>query len=107
MSCQEVDAVKNKTEAVPVKELWAEPRCIVQHPGFQAMCLKNGFGRRLQYKQQYGSSRYDRPQHKENHHIAQRQLVRWCWSALGKNICLPFPSCTVNCIHAHFGEPTN
>ena len=33
--CQEVDAVKNKNlEAVTMEELQAEPRCIVQHPGF-------------------------------------------------------------------------
>ena len=33
--CQEVDAVKNKIlEAVTMEELQAEPRCIVQHPGF-------------------------------------------------------------------------
>ena len=36
--CQEVDAVKNKNlEAVIVEELQAEPRCIVQHPGFDTL----------------------------------------------------------------------
>ena len=79
--CQEVDAVKNKNlEAVTVEELQAEPGCIVQHPGFEAVCL-NVWALQtawLQYKQQYGSSAYEGPEHKKNRHIAYRQLVRWC-----------------------------
>lgn len=38
--CQEIDEVKNKNvEAIAVEELQAEPICIVQHPGFEAVCL--------------------------------------------------------------------
>ena len=74
--CQEVDAVT-------VEELQAEPGCIVQHAGFEAVCLnvwvlQTGW---LQYKQQYGSSAYEGPEHKKNRHITYRQLVRWCWGA--------------------------
>ena len=59
----------------------------------------------LQYKQQHGSSAYEGPKHKKNYHIAYRQLVRWFWGALGKNIRVPLPSCAVNCIRAHFPKP--
>lgn len=63
--CQEVDEVKNKNvEAIAVEELQAEPRCIVQHPGFEAAWL--------QYKQQYGSSAYEGPEYQNNRHIAYR-----------------------------------
>ena len=89
------------------EQLQAEPRCIVQHPGFEAVCLNVWVLQTawLQYKQQYGSSAYEGPEHKKNCHIAYRQLVRWCWATLGKNIWVPLPSCAVNCIRAHFPEP--
>ena len=106
--CQEVDAVKNKNlEAVTVAELQTEPRCLVQHPGFEAVCLNVWVLQTawLQYKQQYGSSAYEGPKHKKHRHIAYRQLVRWCWGALGKNIRVPLPSCAVNCTRAHFPKP--
>ena len=77
--CQEVDAVRNKILADIMEErLQAEPRCIVQHPGFEAVCLNIWVVQTawLQYKQQYGSSAYEGPEHKKNHHISYRQLVR-------------------------------
>ena len=77
--CQEVDAVRNKIlEDVMEEQLQAEPRCIVQHPGFEAVCLNVWVLQTawLQYKQQYGSSAYEGPEHKKNFHIAYRQLVR-------------------------------
>ena len=92
--CQEVDAVRNKIlEDIMDERLQEEPRCIVQHPGFEAVCL-NVWALQtawLQYKQQYGSSAYGGPEHKKNRHIAYRQLVRWCWGTLGKtsgSLCL-------------------
>ena len=106
--CQEVDAVRNKIlEDVMEEQLQAEPRCIVQHPGFEAVCLNVWVLQTawLQYKQQYGSSAYEGPEHKKNCHIAYRQLVSWCWGTLGKNILIPLPSCAVNCIRAYFPEP--
>ena len=37
---------------------------------------------------------------RKNKHIACRRLVRWCWGSFGKDIRVPSPSCTVNCIWA-------
>ena len=39
--CQEVDAVRNKIlEDVMEEQLQAEPRCIVQHPGFEVLLMQ-------------------------------------------------------------------
>ena len=74
--------------------------------GFEAVCLNVWVLQTawLQYKQQYGSSAYEGPEHKKNRHIAYRQVVRWCWGTLGKNIRIPLPSCAVNCTCAPFPE---
>ena len=105
--CQEVDAVRDKFfEDVREERLQAEPRCIKQHPGFEVVYLNVWVLQTawLQYKQQYGSSAYEGPEHKKNRHIAYRQVVRWCWGTLGKNIRIPLPSCAVNCTCAPFPE---
>ena len=80
-------------------------KCIVEHPGFQAVCLNYCLCYKLQYKQQYGASANEGSDDKKTRHIAYRQLVRWCWGFLGKDIRVPLPSCAVNCIRAHFQEP--
>jgi len=93
-------------EAVEVGEVAEAPVCITQHPGFQAVCLNRWVLQTAwyQYKKQYSQS-YEGPQHKLNRHIAYRQLVRWCWGILGKEIRVPLPSCAVCCIRAHFPPP--
>ena len=98
---------KKKLETVNVEHLEEPPNCIVDHPGFQAVCLNYWVLQAawLQYKQQYGSSAYEGADHKKSRHIAYRQLVRWCWGSLGKEIRVPLLSCAVNCIRAHFQEP--
>ena len=106
--CQEIDVIKQKnTEAVTVEHLEEPPSCIVSHPGFQAVSLNVWVLQCawLQYKQQYGSRGYGGPEHLKMRHIAYRQLVRWCWGSLGKEVCVPLPLCAVNCIPAHFSEP--
>ena len=51
--------------------------CIVEHPGFQAVCLNHWMLQAAwQYKQQYGASAYEELDHKKSRHIAYRQLVR-------------------------------
>ena len=83
--------------------------CITDNPGFHAVCLDiwvlqaAWFG----YKQQYGSRAYEGPEHKVNRNIAYRQLVRWCWGVIGKEIRVVLPSCAVSCIRAHFPPPGN
>ena len=103
-----IDAVSRKNvEAVEVEQLEEPPQCIAHHSGFHAVCLNYWVLQAawLQYKQQYGTAAYEGPDHKKSRHVAYRQLVRWCWGALGKEIRVPLPSCAVNCIRAHFQEP--
>lgn len=58
-----------------------------------------------QYRQEYGTRAYEGPEHKSKRHVAYRQMVRWCWGVLGKDIRVPLPSCAVSCIRAHFPPP--
>ena len=105
--CSEFPEICNKNrEAVEMGEVADTPVCITQHPGFQAVCLNRWVLQTAwyQYKQQYHQP-YEGPQHKFNRHIAYRQLVRWCWDFLGKEIRVPLPSCAVCFIRAHFPPP--
>ena len=57
-----------------------------------------------QYKQQYKES-FDGPEDKLYRHIAYRQLTRWCWGILGKEIRVVLPSCAVMCIRNFYPPP--
>ena len=108
VSCHKIVAMLQQSlEAVDIEKLKEPPKSIVDHPGFQAVCLNYWVLQAawLQYKQQYGSSAYEGAEHTKSRHIAYRQLVRWCWGSLGKEIRVPLPSCAVCCIRAHFQEP--
>ena len=106
----EIEQVSNENQEVNEKIKPARPfTCITDNPGFHTVCLDiwvlqaAWFG----YKQQYGSRAYEGPEHKVNRHIAYRQLVRWCWGVIGKEIRVVLPSCAVSCIRAHFPPPGN
>ena len=58
-----------------------------------------------EYKQQYGTKAFEGPEHKNQRHIAYRQLFRWCWGVLWKEIRVVLPACAVSCIRAHFPPP--
>ena len=101
--CHEIPEVFNKNIGIEGDV----PTCIVDHPGFVPVCI-NEFVLETawyQYKQQYSVSTYDGPPHKLKRHIAYRQLVRWCWGILGKEIRVVLPACAVSCIRAHFPPP--
>ena len=74
---------------------------------FQAVCLNQWVLQAAwsEYHQQYGTRAHEGPEHKNKRHVAYRQLVRWCWGVLGKDIRVPLPSCAVSCIQAHFPSP--
>ena len=81
--------------------------CVTDNPGFKMGCLDRWVLQIawLQYKQEYGRSAYEGPEHKVNRHVAYRQFVRWCWGVLGRDIRVVLPSCVVSCIRAHFPPP--
>lgn len=105
--CQEIEVVKAKNEEAVQIEKIEKPKCITDHPGFKAVCLNVWVLQAawFQYKQQYGDNAFQGPKHKQNRHIAYRQLVRWCWGVLGEKVRVPLPSCAVCCIRAHFPPP--
>ena len=105
--CQEIEQVKNKlNEAVTSGECEEEPTCITQHPGFHPVCINRWVLQTAwyQYKQQYKES-FDGPEDKLYRHIAYRQLARWCWGILGKEIRVVLPSCAVMCIRNFYPPP--
>ena len=84
--CAQIDCVVAKNnEAVETDGLAEPPICITQHPGFHTICLNHWVLQMAWYqcKQQYQDS-YEGPSHKENRHIAYRQLASWCWGLLEK-----------------------
>ena len=107
MCCSEIDCfVAKNNEAVEAEGLMEPPSCITEHPGFHAVCLNRWVLQTAcyQYKQQYHNS-YEGPEHKQNRHIAYRQLAQWCWGILGKDVRVALQSCAVCCIRAHFPLP--
>lgn len=105
--CQEVLKCIMKNEEVAQMEQTEVPVCITNNPGFQAVCLNYWVLQAAwnQYKQEYGAKAFEGPEHKKQRHVAYRQLVRWCWSVLGKEIRVVLPSCAVSCIRAYFPPP--
>ena len=99
-------AAKKLTEAVTSGECQEQPQCITQHPGFHAVCVNRWVLQVAwyQYKQQYKAA-YDRREDKLFRHIAYRQLTRWCWGILGKEIRVVLPSCAVMCIRNFYAPP--
>ena len=105
--CKDITQIADKNRKVSEEENLAEPlQCITDNPGFKAVCLNRWVleAASFQYRQEYGTAN-DGPEHKRNRHIAYRQLVRWCWGVLGKEIRVVLPSCAVMCIRAHFPPP--
>ena len=99
--CMEFSKIVDK-----ISEVVEHPSCITLHHGFGLVCLNRWVLQTawFQYKQQYANT-YEGSEHKLNRHIAYRQLVRWCWGVLGKEIRVALPSCAVSCIRAHFPPP--
>ncbi|XP_064638313.1 uncharacterized protein LOC135494327 [Lineus longissimus] len=84
-----------------------EQECITKHSGFSPVCLNKYLLETawLQYRQQYGKKAFTGPDHKRNRHVAYRQLVRWCYGFLGKDIRVFLPACAVAMIRAFFPPP--
>ena len=106
--CHEIPEVMNRNDEVSEQEQPSVPySCITNNLGFHAVCLNRWVLQTawFQYKQQYGTQAMEGPEHKINRHVAYRQLVRWCWGVLGKEVRAVLPSCAVSCIRAHFPPP--
>lgn len=118
LCCTEIDKIKakiNNANDVSVT-------CITQHPGFDAVCLNVWVlqAAYYQYKQEHGQASSPLSlneyvtfmhvlidlthfyQSRKFRYIAYRQLTRWCWGWLGRNIRVTLPACAVNKIRDTF-----
>ncbi|XP_033725101.1 uncharacterized protein LOC117315071 [Pecten maximus] len=80
-------------------------KCITQHPGFAPVCL-NVFVLRTAYhafRQHHNGNIPESPA--RYRYTAYRQLVRWCWGFLGRNVRVPLPACAVHVIRQTFPCP--
>ena len=95
--CCEIDEVSDKKQDHP---------CIIGHPGFSTVCLDQCVLQTAYYgyRQEYGQNK-DKPINQRYRYIAYRQLARWCWGYLGKDVRVPLPSCAVNRIREEFPSP--
>nr|XP_034322605.1 uncharacterized protein LOC117688588 [Crassostrea gigas] len=98
--CQEVQQIDAKRGSIH------QLTCITRHPGFGPVCLdeyvlKTAY---YQYRSQYGELRTTTEE--RNRYTAYRQLVRWCWGYLGRNVRVPLPACAVTKIR-HTFSPTS
>ena len=78
--------------------------CITQHPGFEASCL-NHFVLQIAYydfRQEYGA--YEATIHEQFRYCAYRQLIRWAYKKLGRNIRKKIPACALKAIRNRFPD---
>ena len=76
--------------------------CIIGHPGFEGGCL-NVYALQIAYfgyRQEHGHKAGSTPD--KYRYTAYRQLVRWCWGYLGKEVRVPLPACAVKRIREEF-----
>eukprot|EP00105_Crassostrea_gigas_P005802 XP_011419520.1 PREDICTED: uncharacterized protein LOC105322480 [Crassostrea gigas] len=97
--CTEVQRISEK-----IKSYSNDLTCISRHPGFQTVCLdvyvlETAY---YQYRSQYGD--LQNCINERNRYTAYRQLARWCWGFLGKNVRVPLPSCAVAKIRETFSS---
>ncbi|XP_069110939.1 uncharacterized protein [Argopecten irradians] len=102
--CREIERISQKMEDVELEE--NDLKCILDHPGFNPVCLnvyvlETAY---YQYQQQYGGQH--KTDEQRNRYTSYRQFVRWCWGYLGRRVRVPLPSCVVNVIHQKFPSPT-
>lgn len=88
-----------------IKEVLAKKgdcNCIIGHPGFEGAIL-NVYALEVAYYA-YRQSHISAPRllHERYRYTAYRQLARWCWGYLGREIRVPLPACAVNRIREEF-----
>ncbi|XP_068692587.1 uncharacterized protein [Montipora foliosa] len=109
--CQPMPTVHKSVCCGEIGQIWqkvedqrpdVQMSCITEHLGFQSNCLdvwvlETAY---YAYRQQHGQDNHTA--HEKFRYIAYRQLVRWCWGYLGKNVRVALPSCVVNKIRSTF-----
>ena len=78
--------------------------CIINHPGFQNAVLDPWVLQiaYMAYRQHHGA--LNRDIHRQFRYTAYRQLTRWCWGYLGRDIRVRLPSCATQRIRATYPD---
>ncbi|KAK3744182.1 hypothetical protein QZH41_020569, partial [Actinostola sp. cb2023] len=92
--CRATPAIQNE---ILVLDLGREnpPLCITDHPGFQPVCLNMWVLQNFAFRQRYGRAANQDSDEERYRYTAYRQLVRFCWGYLGREIRVTLPSCAV------------
>ena len=116
LCCKEIPQIEEKLQELDIGDV----TCITEHEGFHPVCLDQWVLQTAAYqtRQQYGNETTGGPPHKfvtiyeitasigdadirynflcrTLRYIAYRQLARWCWGYLGREIRVVLPSCAV------------
>lgn len=93
--CKEIKKVNEK--------IGNEQQCLINHSGFKKVCLDLNilqtayFG----YKQEFGDDK-NTDINVRYYNTSRRQLARWCYGHVDKEIKSPLPSCAVKRIKDEF-----
>ena len=124
--CKEIPKILEKMSKMEVPV-----NCITEHPGFDGVCLNVWVLQTAysQYRQHYDTTASSTALHeyvktgvclcvllavffiyllcfRKYRYTAYRQLTRWCWGWLGRDIRVILPSCAVNKIRQTFPSET-
>ncbi|XP_052277756.1 P2X purinoceptor 7-like [Dreissena polymorpha] len=99
--CREVENVDMKRDSFS-SESQEALQCITEHPGFRTVCLDQYVLETAyyQYVQQYGQMHHQA--NERMRYVGYRQLARWCWGFLGKEVRVVLPACCVQRIRDQF-----
>ncbi|KAL2093149.1 hypothetical protein ACEWY4_010461 [Coilia grayii] len=101
MCCRELEAYWSLVQQlVPFSNI----SCLTQHPGFDACCL-NPFSLQVAYlafRQEYGPLQASRPE--QFRYTAYRQVVRWAYGIVGREVRKTIPACVVATIRKQYSE---
>ncbi|XP_071496157.1 uncharacterized protein [Diadema antillarum] len=96
--CKEIGQVVLKMDKYAGYDESKALDCITEHHGFRNVCLDIDVLETAyyQYRQQYGDGgRHDATENQRNRHVGYRQMARWIWGFLGREVRVPLPSCAV------------
>ncbi|XP_054770601.2 uncharacterized protein LOC129278479 [Lytechinus pictus] len=101
--CKEVEMIIRKMNAFEAEQYGLN--CITEHPGFQPVCLNKYVLETALYQflQEFKNA-YIHNDTERYRNLAHRQLTRWCWHFLSRNLSkmVTIPSCALVKIHQAF-----
>ncbi|XP_063077113.1 uncharacterized protein LOC134467125 isoform X1 [Engraulis encrasicolus] len=101
--CREIEEYRALLEKLP-EDITRDITCLTRRPGFQGVCLDPYVlaVAYLAFKQEHGPLQTTKPE--QYRYTAYRQIVRWAYGTLGRQIRKPIPACVVAAIRRHYPE---